>query len=56
MKPFKEAAKSKQFAKISGLTAPGTYPAMWATTNQQGVYCDADCTKGAHVSVPATGI
>lgn len=30
----------------------GSYPAMWTTTNQQGVFCDADCTKGAHVAVP----
>lgn len=30
----------------------GSYPAMWTTTNQQGVFCDADCTKGAHVVVP----
>jgi hypothetical protein len=27
---------------------------MWTTTNQQGVFCDADCTKGAHVVVPVT--
>lgn len=30
----------------------GSYPAMWTTNNQQGVFCDADCTKGAHVVVP----
>ncbi|CAJ1357859.1 unnamed protein product, partial [Effrenium voratum] len=32
----------------------GSYPAMWATTKQQGSYCDADCVKGSHVLVPDT--
>lgn len=33
-------------------TSEGSYPGMWAQTNQQGRYCDADCVKGSHVAVP----
>ena len=32
----------------------GSFPSMWASTNQLGSYCNADCVKGSHVVVPET--